>query len=786
LGLATKVRNSINKFYQLFLKGDFKVRYIIALSIIALLTIFQQMLVQISLESQVESFHYLEQSRGQIDRMNKLKLKILETQTLTNIKESKLKIKQAIANLNQLIADNKEYEHNSLFVISIGKAEKQYHRLLALLQRDLNSALESLEDDKDSQEVTANVFVLTEIITKYIKIFGDELDAYSIELSNRLDQLRLIELFISFFIILVLFFEALFIFAPALNRLKGAQQARSMFFSKVGHEIRNPMNSIIGMIDLIEKNITNENTLKYLERMRISSNGLLSFLNNIIEYASVENQKISLEYSNIDIKNLIIEITSLFYQEKDELKFYIYIADDMPRVIQSDYIKLKYIIINLLSNAFKFTEKGTIKLLMEYSDKTLIIKVIDTGIGISDERLKDIFDEFTQEESSTKRVYGGTGLGLTIIKEYVDLMSGRVLVTSKKGFGSEFKVSIPMDFVSDKSLKTKIYDGLVYVYQDQDLADWARFYFKKNVICFNVFDEKIKESTENSIILSNDYTPFKLSSDHRVVINKSSTKNIENTTHTFIYPLLPWDLSLKTNKIKVPQSHKLDTELNVLICDDMPDNRDILCEHLKEFFQNVSTVSSGKECLEYVQKYPVDILFLDINMPDMSGFDVIKVLNKKFPKLKTIAFTAYNSHNELKAMQKAGFNSVLNKPINRAKLIDVIYQHIDPLKDNISDDFEKRVRLKLLEKRNDFLKSILMRLENIINSNYDNLDEFRNDVKKLGHNLKGTGSSYGADELSEKGAFIELSSQDVSKEEMLKVLEKLYKEIESLLDGTSE
>ena len=232
---------------------------------------------------------------------------------------------------------------------------------------------------------------------------------------------------------------------------EAASNAKSRFLANMSHEIRTPMNGVIGMIELALMNRPDEETTEFLNTARHSAESLLCILNDILDVSKIEAGKLQIEQTPLDLALLLREVCNLMRPQAAEkaLACELSIADDLPTEVIGDPLRLRQVLLNLLGNAIKFTQQGRVALLASIESRSatqvvVLLAVEDSGIGIPADRLESIFHAFTQADNSTTRHFGGTGLGLTISRQLVELMGGQLTVTSTPGQGSCFSITLPL------------------------------------------------------------------------------------------------------------------------------------------------------------------------------------------------------------------------------------------------------------------------------------------------------------------------------------------------------
>ncbi len=237
-----------------------------------------------------------------------------------------------------------------------------------------------------------------------------------------------------------------------------ANNSKTDFLANMSHEIRTPLNGIIGAIQLVEKENINKKCMDYFDIIKSSSYRLLHLVNDILDLSKIEAGHVSIlkkEFSIEDCCKDIINNAKIQAKEK-QLELILDIAPGTPKFVFSDRNRIQQILINLISNAIKFTGKGSVKLTVEYIKSNFKFKVIDTGVGIQGEELENIFKKFEQANSNTEKLYGGSGLGLAISKQLVSLLNGKIYAESNYGKGSVFTVELPMPVLQALSEENSI------------------------------------------------------------------------------------------------------------------------------------------------------------------------------------------------------------------------------------------------------------------------------------------------------------------------------------------
>jgi signal transduction histidine kinase len=234
-------------------------------------------------------------------------------------------------------------------------------------------------------------------------------------------------------------------------KAQSANQIKSNFMANMSHELRTPMNAIIGYCELLMETHdgNDQETVEDLSKIHVSAQHLLKLINDILDLSKIEAGKIELDYSMVSLHDLLAEVSEYIYPKLKEQGNKLVVNID-PEIVPNyfDEVKLKQVLLNLVSNACKFTHAGEINIeiysMLEFDTHFYVFDVCDSGIGMTEKQCDEVFKPYIQADSSTTKKYGGTGLGLTISKNYCEMMGGRIEVSSEPGKGSEFKVFIPV------------------------------------------------------------------------------------------------------------------------------------------------------------------------------------------------------------------------------------------------------------------------------------------------------------------------------------------------------
>jgi signal transduction histidine kinase/CheY-like chemotaxis protein len=516
------------------------------------------------------------------------------------------------------------------------------------------------------------------------------------------------------------------------KQAQAASEVKAQFLANMSHEIRTPMNGILGLTDICLNSDISDSNKHYLEKIKFSARSLTTIINDILDFSKIESNKLTIEYVDFELHELFSNIKIMLGQTAatKQIELVFDLSSSLPNSIHCDPVRFGQILLNLCSNAVKFTNDGQILVsvsLITDDSQWLEVSITDDGIGMTEEQMARLFGRFNQAESSTTRKYGGTGLGLAITKQLLELMGGNITVTSTIGKGSTFKFRLPYvkaKLLSEEKLQIEnLSDKLLLIVDDHQLTltitERMAKTLKMNVACANTIEQA------NELIAKHKFD-FALidwqlqSGQHGIELLKQFNFIEHPPTHSFIFtafdslylreeltdypkvkilnkPITMHEIAkafmsvLNQNVPTQPRENisaeydavdntedELTFKKRVLLVEDNEINQLVAVKLLSQYNIELDVAGNGQDALNKLSTESYDLIFMDIQMPIMDGVEATKRIRQNLSSeiLPIVALTANVMSEDIEHYKSIGINECLGKPFEQAELENIVNHYL--------------------------------------------------------------------------------------------------------------
>ncbi|MFP4460248.1 MAG: PAS domain S-box protein [Candidatus Zixiibacteriota bacterium] len=624
-----------------------------------------------------------------------------------------------------------------------------------------------------------------------------------------------------------------------------ANMAKSQFLANMSHEIRTPMNGIIGMASLLKTTELTSRQGKFIDIIKQSGDALLAIINDILDFSKIEAGKFDISKAEFDFYELLDSIVNIMRVKTNEKNLYLKTELDsrLSIIFKGDANRIRQVLTNLIANAVKFTQKGGITIRIDcianHKNRDRIkFSIIDTGVGIEEEKKASIFKAFEQADGSGTRKYGGTGLGLAISKRIIEMMNGRIGVETEIGEGSTFWFEIDMEKQKTIELKEKRLmkdvSGKTVILIGNEARDKSKLFKMLKSIGFDcIFKNDIQKAIDILMKSNKDIPLFIIEKNIGYDPMDISRMDITNKNNKAPFICLAFQdgfikrgqlpvnyeiLNYRSNKHLSQSLYRLMKKTNqevenskidnikksknwkILLVEDNEINQRVAKSILEKFTYETSIASNGYKCLEILENETFDLIFMDIQMPEMDGIQTTKLIRKKGIDIPIIAMTAHAIKGDRERFIQSGMDDYISKPAEPDTINKIIHKWLERMAEpkeihcpNNENDCpiidmqglhsrlmgRKKLAIKILKL---FASKLPEYIEELIEAFNDN---DQNKIERISHTIKGSASNVSAMRIFKIAKDINVSAKENSLENVDEKISEIQNEAEKLYQKVS-
>ncbi|MFB9136244.1 ATP-binding protein [Vibrio olivae] len=541
--------------------------------------------------------------------------------------------------------------------------------------------------------------------------------------------------------------------------------ARERFLASMSHELRTPIAGMSGLLEMLNMRLTHAEDRMLLKNVITSTQNLKMLVNDILDFSKLEANQLNIEAMDFNVMKgtcELLRIHSAAAKDK-ELEFEFNWTPSAIRIIKIDALRYSQIVNNLLSNAIKFTDSGKIRVDTRVTEQNIHFSVMDSGVGMTEQQQKIVFQPFVQADNTIARRYGGTGLGLTIVRDLIELMGGEFELESVTGLGTKITFTLPLEVVecyNNLFPNLELHHGPVPKHVMEWMEPWfehVEFAEQRHSLFLTTAMDQSRHNEDYTVVLDPAVTQMAEVDDN--IIRLSTTPLFPDVLFEVMRRINDGDTEPESDDIVMLSGH-------VLVAEDNPINQMLIAKQLEEMGVTVDLVSDGLQALNRLRRNitSYDLLITDGHMPNMDGYQLARRVRDTLPEFADkpiIGCTAEDSRVALQRAETSGFDHILYKPYGIYPLNQLLKKFL-PAQANVTAQVRPQAIVTKLCWLDNFQEQEARMLGDVyittMQEDCEKLIEVKNDlaqVRQVAHRIKGGAGTVGLKELMELAQTVE-------------------------------